>query len=64
MITGMYVRIERDGAWQNLEINELTDQELDAFAARQLPEYGWSWAKALARWIRDHVVDEEQEPSD
>lgn len=61
MITGMFVRIERDGHWINVEINTLTDEELDQFALRQGSERGWVWAKVLARWIRDHVVDVEPE---
>jgi len=54
-MTGLYVRVHRDGAWQNLEYDQLTDAELEAFAAAQPVEQGWLWAMALARWIRDHV---------
>jgi len=61
MITGAYIRIERDGRWMNVEINTLTDAELDQFAERQGPDRGWIWAKFLAKWIRDHVVDQPEE---
>ena len=53
-MTGYCVRILRDGHWQSLEIDELTDAELEAFALTK-PDAGWAWAKALARWIRDNV---------
>jgi hypothetical protein len=55
-MTGSYVRVQRDGHWQNVEIDQLTDAELDAFAATQ-PERGWAWAKFLSRWIREHVTE-------
>jgi hypothetical protein len=54
-MTGIYVRVRREGRWQNLEFDELTDGELDAFIAAQDPAKGWAWAKVLARWIREHV---------
>ena len=63
-MTGLYIRIERDGKWQNLEIEDLTDDELDKFCAEKgknaAPgfENGWPWVNALARWIRDNVVSE------
>jgi hypothetical protein len=54
-MTGIYVRVRRDGAWQNLEFDQLSDAELTAFAASQPVEKGWPWACTLAAWIRDHV---------
>jgi hypothetical protein len=56
-MTGYYIRIERDGEWQNLDVAELTDAELD-FWQEQSPIAGWHWAKVLARWIRDNVKTE------
>lgn len=53
-MTNAYVRILRDDRWQNIEINQLTDDELEAFADKH-PECGWMWAKFLAKWIRDNV---------
>jgi hypothetical protein len=58
-MTGAFVRMQRAGRWQEVEIDQLTDAELDAFAESQGPEYGWQWAKFLARWIRDHVTEED-----
>ena len=54
MITGAFVRIKRDGDWQDLEIEQLTDQELEDLAGNR-PDMGWKWAKFLAKWIRDNV---------
>ncbi len=53
-MTGAHVRIERDGKWQPIEIDQLTDQELERLAEEQ-PERGWVWATYLAKWIRDNV---------
>jgi hypothetical protein len=52
-MTGYYVRIQRDGKWQALDIATLTDEELERL--EKPPEKGWPWAIALARWIRDNV---------
>ena len=56
-MTGTYVRIERDGKWRNIEIEQLTDDELESFA-KEHPESGWKWAKFLVKWIRDNVQAE------
>ena len=53
-MTGYCVRIERDGSWQSIDIDQLTDTKLDALALVK-PDAGWAWAKALARWIRQNV---------
>lgn len=54
-MTGAFIRIQRDGKWQNIEVDQLTDDEL-AWLAVQLPKDGWKWAKFLAAWIRDNVA--------
>lgn len=55
-MTEAYVRINRDGKWQSIEIEKLTDQELEEFEKSQ-PDDGWKWARYLARWIRDNVKE-------
>jgi hypothetical protein len=55
-LTGYFVRIKRDNSYQNIEIDQFTDAELNEFATGP-PEDGWKWAVALAKWIRDHVKD-------
>jgi hypothetical protein len=56
-MTGYPVRVFRDGTWQSLEIDELTDIELEELAER-FPEGGWNWAMGLAKWVRDNVRKE------
>jgi hypothetical protein len=58
-MTGFFVRVQRDGSWQNLEIDQLTDAEFDEFASSQSPERGWVWAKSLQRFIRDLVEEQD-----
>jgi hypothetical protein len=54
-MTGYYVRIQRGaGSWESVDIADLTDAELDAYAAAE-PELGWDWAEALASWIEARV---------
>lgn len=72
-MTGIFVRVQRDGVWQNLEVDNLTDRELDEFITGQMKgKHGfqschedvklpWNWVKTLAAFIRDHKerIDEE-----
>lgn len=60
MATGAYVRIKREGEWVNIEFDELTQEEISGFAAREADpwkkaEEGWKWAKFLAKWIKENV---------
>ena len=57
-MTGMYVRIRRDDKWQNIEVDQLTDEELDRFFVAMGAAGQVRWAKALAGWIRDNVGEE------
>jgi len=58
-MTGAYLRVKRNDKWENIEIDQMTDVELDALAERQ-PNDGWVWAKYLAKFIRDKCVEVEQ----
>jgi hypothetical protein len=62
-MTGAYVRIQRDGNWRSIEFDQLTYQEMDAFAEDN-PNDGWKWAIFLAQWIRDNISNHECEFSD
>jgi hypothetical protein len=53
-MTNAPVRVQRNGEWENIDIDQLTDAELDAFAAGCEP-MGWRWAKFLAKWSRENV---------
>lgn len=68
-MTGLYVRIERDGKWVSVEIETLSDEELARFIERKktvtyttdlppkvLREQGWNWVEGLVKWIRDKVA--------
>jgi hypothetical protein len=54
-MTGIIVPIQRNGRWENAELDELSDAELEALADSYTKESGWRWAMALAKWIRDNV---------
>ena len=54
LITGIFVRVERDGKWQSLDVAQLTPEELETFA-NQHPHHGWNFAKALVKWIQENV---------
>jgi len=56
-MTGAYVRIQRDGKWENIEFDQLTDEEMEGFAQSQSGFDGWRWAKFLAKWIRDNIIE-------
>lgn len=58
MATGFFVRTFREGKWDSVEIDQLTDAELDAVADKHGNDRGWLWAKALAKWIRDNIQSE------
>jgi hypothetical protein len=56
-MTEAYVRVQRNDEWLSIEIDQLTNEELDALAEAQ-PKDGWKWAKFLAGWIRDNTFVE------
>jgi len=58
-MTGLYVRVKREGKWQPIEIDQLADAELSEFFQGQEKDNGLSsraWAICLAKWIRDNVT--------
>lgn len=55
-MTGFFLRVQRDGRWQNLDIAELTDEELHT-TFDERPDCA-KWVVALAGWIRDPVGPE------
>ncbi len=56
-MTGAFVRIKRDGKMLNVDVTDLTDEELDEFFAdRDVAELR-KWVRMLAGWIRDNVGD-------
>jgi hypothetical protein len=58
LMTGINVSVQRNGRWESIELDRLTDAELESWAARQkdaAPFDGYRWAVALAKWVRDRV---------
>lgn len=55
-MTGYFVRIERDGKWQAVELDQMTDEELEVFF-KDNPA-STKWAIGLGKWIRDNVGEE------
>jgi hypothetical protein len=53
-MTGFYIRVQRNGKWEFVEIEYLTGQELDKYA-KSRPDEGWAWVNALCVWIKDNV---------
>jgi len=56
-MTGAFIRIKRNNEWDNIEIDQMTDEELDQLEKDQGIDRGWLWAKFLAKWIRDNVTE-------
>ena len=56
-MTGIYVRVKRDGKFENIEFELLTDKEMEEFVAmkREQKQDGWSWAISLAKFLRDNI---------
>jgi len=57
---GLYVRVERNGKFYNLDITELTELELEEFILNKKLQGvdGWSTFKSLLSWIKDNVRPE------
>ena len=58
-LTGIFVRIKRDGQFKNLDVGGLTDDELEGFFAEVNVGVARRWAIALAKWIRDNEPGED-----
>jgi len=57
-MTEAFIRIERDGKWQNIEFDQLRDNELINLS-KKMPDDGWKWAIFLAKFIRDNIRESE-----
>ena len=56
-MTGIYVRVKRNGKFENVEFELLTDKEMEEFVAikRALKLDGWGWVVTFAKYLRDNV---------
>lgn len=52
-MTGTYVRIERDGKFENIEVEKLTEEELELFFKDKDKEELLRWLKFTLRYIRE-----------
>jgi len=57
-MTGIFVRALIEGHPQSVEIDTLSDSELEAFFADLDPDQVRRYAAVLAGWIRDNVGEE------
>ena len=55
-MTGAYVRIKRDGKWQPIEIEELSEDELHTFLDLQDKEHVVKWVVFLVKWMQLHLM--------
>jgi hypothetical protein len=51
-MTGAYLRVERDGKWQNIEVEHLTEDELKAKFLGREPEELVSWMAMLCKYLQ------------
>jgi hypothetical protein len=64
-LTGFFLRIKRDGEYQNVEIDQMTEAELEDWAKQQREfnrSGGFRWAIGLATWIRLNVRESSTGP--
>jgi hypothetical protein len=52
MQSGFYLRVQRDGKWQSLDIAEMTRLELEQFFQTREKEELIRWIVALAQYIQ------------
>ena len=58
-MTGIFVRITRNNAIVSVELEQLTDAELEEFVADKDVALLSKWVIKLAAWVRDNVHAEE-----
>lgn len=51
-MTGAYLRVERDGKWQNVEVEHLTEEELKEKFLKREPEELVNWMSMLCGYLR------------
>ncbi|MEM3541201.1 MAG: hypothetical protein QXF86_03225 [Candidatus Bilamarchaeaceae archaeon] len=52
-MTGIYVRVERNGKWENLEIEELTHEELKEFLKTKNSEWKDNLLELLLEYLHE-----------
>jgi len=56
-MTGIYVRVKRNGKWENVEFELLTNKEMEEFIEmkRERKLDGWGWVMTYAQFLRDSI---------
>ena len=54
-LIGMYFRVQRNNEWTEVDIAELTDDELDEILKDRSEQWLANCVKILAKWLRDNV---------
>jgi len=57
-MTGIFVRVKRDGKWGNCEIEYLTPDELRVFFAEADQERILRFFAAVTSWMREHIIED------
>lgn len=60
--TGIYVRIERAGKWQPVDVGEMTEAELGAWTEWMPEAEARRWVVGLVDWIQTQVRMEQRSP--
>ena len=55
-MTGAWVRVQRNGRWTEVELENLTENELNRLEVTR-PEMGWQWTRFLVRFLRENVME-------
>lgn len=55
-MTGAYLRVERDGKWENIEVEHLTDEEREEIFTHREPEELVRWLNLVCKELK--VIDD------
>lgn len=54
-MTGAYLRVSRNGKWENIEVEYLTDDERSMVLGKETNERLLQWIALLARTVRENA---------
>jgi hypothetical protein len=57
-MTGIFVRVERQGHWENVELDQCSEAEIRQVLEARTGEELVRWIVTLVGWIRDNVQAE------
>jgi hypothetical protein len=62
-MTGAYLRVKRDSKWENIEVEHLTEEEIDEMFNSKDKDEIMRWFKLVCKTL-SHVENEYFEPKD